>query len=180
MKISVCGKGGSGKSTIVSLLAERFAAAGKEVLIIDSDESNYGLHRHLSMENPKEFTGFFGGKEEVLKDMMLSNFTHQFFEGQWKLSDIPKGYYTEKNGIKLAVKIGELSGRLQKPVSYVLNKVDEESRKVLEQAIGDPERILAVLPVEPELTKAALLGQKLILENSELNQAAKKICRTQI
>ena len=33
MKISVCGKGGSGKSTIVSLLAERFAAAGKEVLI---------------------------------------------------------------------------------------------------------------------------------------------------
>ena len=251
MKISVCGKGGSGKSTIVSLLAERFAAAGKEVLIIDSDESNYGLHRHLSMENPKEFTGFFGGKEEVLKDMMLSNFTHQFFEGQWKLSDIPKGYYTEKNGIKLmvsgkihqanegcacamgtvmkqfvsrltleenqiaildmeagiehfgrglddevdlilmvcdpsyesarlAVKIGELSGRLQKPVYYVLNKVDEESRKVLEQAIGDPERILAVLPVEPELTKAALLGQKLVLENSELNQAAKKICRTQI
>ena len=71
MKISVCGKGGSGKSTIVSLLAERFAAAGKEVLIIDSDESNYGLHRHLSMENPKEFTGFFGGKEEVLKDMIL-------------------------------------------------------------------------------------------------------------
>ena len=51
---------------------------------------------------------------------------------------------------------------------------------MLEQAIGDPERILAVLPVEPELTKAALLGQKLILENSELNLAAKKICMTQI
>lgn len=55
------------------------------------------------MENPKEFTGFFGGKEEVLKDMMLSDFTHQFFEGQWKLDDIPEGYYTEKNGIKLMV-----------------------------------------------------------------------------
>ncbi len=66
------------------------------------------------------------------------------------------------------------------PCIMYLNKVDEESRKVLEQAIGDPERILAVLPVEPELTKAALLGQKLDLENSELNQAAKKICRTQI
>ena len=63
MKISVCGKGGSGKSTIVSLLAERFAAAGKEVLIIDSDESKDGLHRHLSMENTKEFTGCYGGKE---------------------------------------------------------------------------------------------------------------------
>lgn len=42
VKISVCGKGGSGKSTIVALLAERLAKAGKEVLIIDSDESNYG------------------------------------------------------------------------------------------------------------------------------------------
>ena len=69
MKISVCGKGGSGKSTIVALLAERLAAAEKE----------------------------------VLKDMMLSDFTHQFFEGQWKLDDIPEGYYTEKNGIKLMV-----------------------------------------------------------------------------
>ena len=47
MKISVCGKGGSGKSTIVSLLAERFAAAGKEVLIIDSDESNYGKSKGI-------------------------------------------------------------------------------------------------------------------------------------
>ena len=246
MKISVCGKGGSGKSTVVSLLAERLAA-GKEVLIIDSDESNYGLHRHLGMENPKEFTGFFGGKEEVLKDMMLSNFTHQFFEGQWKLEDIPEGYYTEKDGIRLmvsgkihqanegcacamgtvmkqfvssltleenqiaildmeagiehfgrglddevdlilmvcdpsyesaqlAVKIGELGEKLQKPVYYVLNKADEESRKVLEQAIGDPERILAVLPAEPELTRAALLGRKLVLKSSELNQAAKRIC----
>lgn len=69
MKISVCGKGGSGKSTVVSLLAERLAAAGKE----------------------------------VLKDMMLSNFTHQFFEGQWKLEDIPESYYTEKDGIRLMV-----------------------------------------------------------------------------
>ena len=66
----------------MSLLAEMLAAAEKEVLIIDSDESNYGLHRHLGMENPKEFTGFFGGKEEVQKDMMLSDFTNQFFEGQ--------------------------------------------------------------------------------------------------
>lgn len=201
MKISVCGKGGSGKSTVVSLLAERLAAAGKEVLIIDSDESNYGLHRHLGMENPKEFTGFFGGKEEVLKDMMLSNFTHQFFEGQWKLEENQIAILDMEAGIEhfgrglddevdlilmvcdpsyesaqLAVKIGELGEKLQKPVYYVLNKADEESRKVLEQAIGDPERILAVLPAEPELTRAALLGRKLVLESSELNQAAKTIC----
>ena len=27
------------------------------------------------------FTGYFGGKESVLNDMMLSKFTHQFFSG---------------------------------------------------------------------------------------------------
>ena len=216
MKISVCGKGGSGKSTIVSLLAERLAAAEKE----------------------------------VLKDMMLSDFTHQFFEGQWKLDDIPEGYYTEKNGIKLmvsgkihqanegcacamgtvmkqfvsslaleenqiaildmeagiehfgrglddevdvilmvcdpsyesvqlAAKIRELGEKLQKPVYYVLNKMDEMSRVVMTQAIRDPERILTILPAAPELTAAALLGQKLVLESSVLDQAAKKICGMQ-
>ena len=216
MKISVCGKGGSGKSTIVSLLAERLAAAEKE----------------------------------VLKDMMLSDFTHQFFEGQWKLDDIPEGYYTEKNGIKLmvsgkihqanegcacamgtvmkqfvsslaleenqiaildmeagiehfgrglddevdvilmvcdpsyesvqlAAKIRELGEKLQKPVYYVLNKTDEMSRVVMTQAIRDPERILTILPAAPELTAAAVLGQKLVLESSVLDQAAKKICGMQ-
>ena len=241
MKISVCGKGGSGKSTIVSLLAERLAAAEKEVLIIDSDESNYGLHRHLGMENPKEFTGFFGGKEEVLKDMMLSDFTHQFFEGQWKLDDIPEGMVSGKihqanegcacamgtvmkqfvsslaleenqiaildmeagiehfgrglddevdvilmvcdpsyESVQLAEKIRELGEKLQKPVYYILNKTDEKSREVLTQAIQNPQRILAVLPAAPELTAAALFGQKLVLESNMLDRALKKICGTQV
>lgn len=43
MKIAVCGKGGSGKSTITTLLAKKLAKMGKKVLVIDSDESNYGL-----------------------------------------------------------------------------------------------------------------------------------------
>ena len=40
MKISVCGKGGSGKSTIVSLLAHQSAARGFRTLVVDADESN--------------------------------------------------------------------------------------------------------------------------------------------
>lgn len=47
MKIAVCGKGGCGKSTVTSLLAKALARRGKEILVIDSDESNYGLHRQL-------------------------------------------------------------------------------------------------------------------------------------
>ena len=63
MKIAVCGKGGCGKSTVTTLLAKCLAARGKEVLVIDSDESNYGLHRQLGMEVPGDFTGYFGGNE---------------------------------------------------------------------------------------------------------------------
>lgn len=101
MKIAICGKGGCGKSTTTALLAKELARAGKQVLVIDSDESNYGLHRQLGMELPKDFTAFFGGKEAVLKDMMLSNFTHKFFDGPWSLSDIPEGYRAEKDGVML-------------------------------------------------------------------------------
>ena len=50
MKLAVCGKGGCGKSTVTSLLAKALARRGKEILVIDSDESNYGLHRQLGMK----------------------------------------------------------------------------------------------------------------------------------
>ena len=56
MKIAVCGKGGCGKSTVTSLLAKALARRGKEILVIDSDESNYGLHRQLGMKLPRDFT----------------------------------------------------------------------------------------------------------------------------
>jgi CO dehydrogenase maturation factor len=43
MKICVCGKGGSGKSTVVALLADAFQRIGKNVIVLDSDESNASL-----------------------------------------------------------------------------------------------------------------------------------------
>lgn len=52
MKISVCGKGGSGKSTVVTLLAEELGRRGWRVVVVDSDESNSGLHRLLGFDQP--------------------------------------------------------------------------------------------------------------------------------
>ena len=52
MKIAVCGKGGSGKSTIVALLAHQALSRDFKVLVVDSDESNSGLYRMLGFDHP--------------------------------------------------------------------------------------------------------------------------------
>jgi len=61
MKIAVCGKGGSGKSTISALLAKEMAKT-KNVLVLDIDESNYGLHSQLGLAAPRDLMEYFGGK----------------------------------------------------------------------------------------------------------------------
>lgn len=110
MKITVCGKGGCGKSTITTLLAKEFARMGKNVLVVDSDESNFGLHRQLGVELPRDFTEYFGGKDKAFKTMMasgildsmkLSAFAKKFFSEAFTMQDIPEEYYSEKDGVKL-------------------------------------------------------------------------------
>jgi CO dehydrogenase maturation factor len=94
MKILVCGKGGCGKSTIVTLLAKEMALRNNKVLVIDSDESNIGLHSHLGMEKPSDFMNYFGGKKllfEKTKEM----------KNKWRLGDLPKDYLTRKGNIQL-------------------------------------------------------------------------------
>jgi CO dehydrogenase maturation factor len=94
MKILICGKGGCGKSTIVALLAKEIAARENKVLVIDSDESNIGLHSRLGMEKPDDFMNYFGGKKllfEKTKEM----------QGKWRLDELPAYYLTRKGNIQL-------------------------------------------------------------------------------
>ena len=63
MKIIICGKGGCGKSTTAALLAKAYQREGRNVLVVDSDESNYGLYRQLGLDLPEDFTHYFGGKK---------------------------------------------------------------------------------------------------------------------
>ena len=70
MKISVCGKGGSGKSTIVTLLANEARDRGYQVLIVDSDESNSGLYQMLGFDTPPTpLMELAGGKKRVQRQM---------------------------------------------------------------------------------------------------------------
>jgi CO dehydrogenase maturation factor len=66
IKISVCGKGGSGKSTLVSLLAKAAQTRGFKTLVVDSDESNSGLYRTLGLDKPPiPLMALVSGKEGI-------------------------------------------------------------------------------------------------------------------
>jgi CO dehydrogenase maturation factor len=94
MKILVCGKGGCGKSTISTLLAKEINRRGAQVLVIDTDESNFGLHSQLGMDRPQDFMDYFGGKKVLFKQVKT-------LQKGWKVNELPKQYLSEKENIKL-------------------------------------------------------------------------------
>lgn len=63
MKIIICGKGGSGKSTVSALLSKTLANRSYRVLLIDADESNLGLHRLVGIDPPQVMMDRLGGKK---------------------------------------------------------------------------------------------------------------------
>ena len=94
MKILVCGKGGCGKSTISTLLAKEINRRKNKVLVIDTDESNFGLHSQLGMDLPQDFMNYFGGKKVLFKQVKT-------LQKGWKVNELPKQYLSEKENIKL-------------------------------------------------------------------------------
>jgi CO dehydrogenase maturation factor len=109
MKICICGKGGSGKSTIVKLMADAFRKQGKDITVLDSDESNTSLFWMLGFEMPPHpLMESLGGKKKVQEEMLV-----RFSRGEnepemsiWKgetiaHDSIPSGYVAYKGNLRL-------------------------------------------------------------------------------
>ncbi|MFP3869914.1 MAG: P-loop NTPase [Syntrophobacteria bacterium] len=110
MKISVCGKGGSGKSTVVSLLAGQAEARAFKVLVVDSDESNTSLFRMLGFEKaPVPLMELLGGKRR-LKEKMAQ--PEVLAEDRIFVEDIPSQYLVRRNRLAL-VSIGKILQALE-------------------------------------------------------------------
>ena len=120
MKISVCGRGGSGKSTLVSLLARSAQLKGFTVLVVDSDESNSGLFRMLGFDNPPvPLMELVGGKKEVqvkLREVFSSDVPESrmsiLTQNTLMMDDIPARHIFRKNGLRL-VCIGKIHQSLE-------------------------------------------------------------------
>lgn len=92
MKISVCGKGGCGKSTITAGLADYYRNEGRSVLVVDLDESNSCLHWMLGMTEPPQ----------SLMDLQPD---HQASHYHWPAMhhDLPISHVREARGVRLVV-----------------------------------------------------------------------------
>jgi len=120
VKISICGKGGSGKSTVVSLLAVALRSRGERVLVVDSDESNVGLYWMLGLdEPPAPLMELAGGKKNIQRALRGGFAGEGAYEGtpvlareQLHTDDLPPGYIRWKEGIGL-VCIGKIHQALE-------------------------------------------------------------------
>jgi len=113
-KIAICGKGGSGKSVVTSLLSLGLRRRGIRVLVIDSDDSNPGLHRMLGFEEPPEpLVNYFGGKAKVEEEIQakirvgIPEHKVNVLTRTISIPEIPSTYIKVQNGISF-ISIGKI------------------------------------------------------------------------
>ncbi len=103
MKIAISGKGGVGKTMLVSLLSRAFAGADYSVLAIDADP-NSKLATTLGFSHPERITPI--SEMRALIEERTGTPPGQsggFFKLNPKVDDLPDKYFQEHNGIKLMV-----------------------------------------------------------------------------
>ncbi len=145
-KTVVCGKGGVGKSFIVYGIAKAMVRKGKNVLVVDTDESNQTLYRLFGFnEPPQPFMDFLGGKKTIqqsIKKRLQSSEKEPKMsvieKSTFRISDIP-AQFVKKDG-----KIALLSiGKINQPMEGCACPMGIISREFLEKIeLGEDEAII--------------------------------------
>jgi CO dehydrogenase maturation factor len=108
-KIAVCGKGGVGKSTIVTLMAKSMVEEGYTVLVLDMDESNPGLFRMFGFDKePKPLITVLSRFAEDPQDTDIKWLTNDEIPFQ----DIPPKYTVTVDNLKFMM-VGKIADPLQ-------------------------------------------------------------------
>ena len=105
MKLAIAGKGGVGKTTLVSLLAKIYSDEGKQVIAIDADpDANLASALGIPPEKARSITPIAELDDfiEERTGAKPGGFT-TYFKLNPKVDDIPERFSIVKNGIKLLV-----------------------------------------------------------------------------
>lgn len=123
-KIAVCGKGGSGKSTVTAMLARVLSAHGYRCLVIDTDESNVGLHKKLGISSVPEplisYLSRFSPGDKVLPERSWME------QDPLRFSMIPKEFVTSAGNISMMV-----SGKIDDPFQGCSCPMAEFTKKLV-------------------------------------------------
>jgi CO dehydrogenase maturation factor len=109
-RILVCGKGGSGKSSTITLLAHFLELRDYNVILLDGDASNPGGLKRLiagDTEAPRPLIDYFGGREKVTcpvddpSPLLRVDTASPVIELHLNPEEIPTEYYIRDNNIRL-------------------------------------------------------------------------------
>lgn len=134
-KIAICGKGGTGKSTITTLLTSVLAEQGYSMLAIDTDESNPGLHKMFGFE-----------KEPRPLISLLSRFslngpapnTDWLAKDKITTQDIPAEFIMERANIKFM-----MVGKIENPFQGCACTMADITRDLMMKfVLGEKEKVV--------------------------------------
>ncbi len=147
MKLCVCGKGGSGKSSVVVLLTEALRSRGHSVVVLDSDESNSNLYWMLGFDRPPHPLMELVGGKKLIQQKMRTNFS----SGQdsqsltiWEREElptnaIPADYVASRDGVKLIS-----TGKIHQALEGCACPMGTVTREFLKKLLLSPEEIAVV------------------------------------
>ena len=131
-KIAVTGKGGVGKSSVVTLLAAALERKGYRVVVLDADESNTGLHRMIGFEGEPKYlmasTKRPGpGEEEPSPEWMTND--------RIGIADLPAEYVLSRDGLRFLI-----AGKIVDPLQGCACRIaDTVGNLIARFTVGDDE-----------------------------------------